>query len=93
MPLGALRLVHAPVNGADLRLVGFRLNLFNDALAEQGNLLFGFRHQRGQAAANGGAMGQARKAQSRAQTLIELEQLVQGAVAEGARGDGDHGQQ
>jgi hypothetical protein len=45
MPLRALRFIHPPVNCADLRLIGFRLNLFDDPLAEQGDLLFGFRHK------------------------------------------------
>src|SRR5262245_15380351 len=45
MPLRALRFVHPPVNRADLWLIGFRLDLFDDLLAEQGDLLLGFRYK------------------------------------------------
>ena len=45
MPLRALRFVHPPVNRAERWLLGFRLNLFEELLAEQGDLLLSFRHK------------------------------------------------
>ena len=68
-------------------------HLLRDALAEGGHLGLGLRHQPGHAAANGGAVRRAREAERAAQGRVPREQLAQLRVAEGARRDGDDGQQ
>ena len=65
----------------------------DDALAERADLRLGLWHEPGDAAADGGAVRHAREAERAAQGRVPREQLVQLRVAEGARRDGDDGQQ
>ncbi len=93
MPAGAARFVHPSVNGAHLGVRGCGFDLSHNPLAERGDLLLGFGHQSREPAPDSGAMWDALETQRPAQPLILRQQYVQLYVTEGARCEGDDGEQ
>lgn len=69
----------------------FRPDLFDDLLAEQGDLLLGFRHKARESSPDASAIRDALKSHRLAQSLVLLQQPAEFGITKRAQGHGDGG--